>query len=620
MSRTRRKAKAAVPRGPEAPQPESRTARGRGDRESPAATAPPAAAARAGLLIAAGLAVIVAARAALAFAPGMWAWSLNLHRFLAPVWAWAPWALLALALIPAVARRVEPALERSGDWIARHSGLAGFLSAALAATLALAFPDQVRFTGDFLIRQGTVEVGVVPERVWPQAMPLDALLHYSLPLWLTQIGAADANGAARAIGALEAAMLGALAVAFVSTLRLRGAAVWAGSGIVFGGFLGLFTGYGKAFTEMTVLGAAIGVAGLRVIREGRGLLVMNVAFALALAIHRSSLAFVPGVLLAWVLWARRFGAWRSWETRLALAAPVLALALLLPRIVRIVATVDPVHFASAEVAARGGLVASALEAVRLTDAANVMMLLAPLAWMVPLALLGLGRGLPRGREALFLAVLAAPFVLSIPFVHALGGLFRDIDDFAVAGITVALLAAWLAGETLRAQRRPRRLALPLLLAVVVPALQWMAHQTDLERGIRRVEAFLGEPPPRTAAEQARTWDFVGSRWNQLERFEASAEAYRRATLTGPSPRMLHQWAIAEELRGNLRGSLDVFRRLVAMDPANKSAWEGYAQVAGKLQDRGEVRRAVTRLLELDPADAQAQRILRALDAEASQRP
>src|SRR6185503_6204767 len=163
-------------------------------------------------------------------------------------------------------------------------------------------------------------------------------------------------------------------------------------------------------------------------------------------IHRSAVVFIPGVALAWVLWTRRFGAWSSGAARAGLAVTALALAVLLPRIVHVVTTVDPVHFASAEVAARGGLLASAADPVRLLDAGNILLLLAPLVPVAIAALLGFAGGLPRGREALFLAVLAAPFVVSIPFVHALGGLFRDVDDFAAAGMLCALFAAWLAAE------------------------------------------------------------------------------------------------------------------------------------------------------------------------------
>src|SRR5438874_11250266 len=74
---------------------------------APATATPEASAAWRGLLAAwAALAVLAAARGALAFVPSMAFWSLNLQRFLAPAAAWATWGLLAVALLPAVARRI----------------------------------------------------------------------------------------------------------------------------------------------------------------------------------------------------------------------------------------------------------------------------------------------------------------------------------------------------------------------------------------------------------------------------------------------------------------------------------------------------------------------------------
>lgn len=580
-----------------------------------APAAPPSAASRAAFAILAALVLLALARALLGFVPGMDAWSLNLHRFLAPGWAWLPWGLAACALIPPVARRVRPALDRSGDWAARHPRAAAALAGAAASLLAFAFPDQVRFTGDFLIRQGTVEVAVMPERVWPQAMPLDAWLHFHLPLALTRSSPLDANAVARLLGALEAALLGALAAEFARVQALRGAAAWTAAGIALGGTLGLMTGYAKAFTEMAVLTALLGVAGLHAIRHGRGLVAVALAVTLGLAVHRSAVGFLPAAAFALVLGVRHPGAasFRSWRVRLALALPLAALGAFLPRIVRLAREVDPVHFASAEVAARGGLLASALDPLRLADTLNVLALLAPLAATIPLALAGFGRDLPRGREALFLALLAAPFVLAIPLVHALGGLHRDVDDFAAAGVAVALLGSWLAAEALRGAPAWRWVALPLVLAALAPTLQWLAHQTDVERGLARVEAFVAGPPQRTAAERARSLDFLGGRWNQLGRDEASAEAYRRGAEIAPSPRMLHQWAIAEEVRGNFPAAVAAYRLTVERDSSSLAAWQGWARAAGLARDRAALRVALLGILRRNPADAEARRILAALE-------
>src|SRR5262245_35250748 len=79
-------------------------------------------------------AALVAARAVLTFVPTMWAWSLNLQRFLTPAWAWAPWALTAASLLPAIARRLEPAFPR----VAERTQSGGALGSALVAFVAAA--------------------------------------------------------------------------------------------------------------------------------------------------------------------------------------------------------------------------------------------------------------------------------------------------------------------------------------------------------------------------------------------------------------------------------------------------------------------------------------------------
>ena len=125
------------------------------------------------------LAVLVLARGALPLVPGMGGWALNLHRFVSPGIGWTLWALSALALIPGVATRLFPWWERMGDAIADRPGLATLVAAAFGAALVWLFPDRVRFVGDFLLRQGTVEMAERPSVLFPQALPLDVLLHYA---------------------------------------------------------------------------------------------------------------------------------------------------------------------------------------------------------------------------------------------------------------------------------------------------------------------------------------------------------------------------------------------------------------------------------------------------------
>jgi tetratricopeptide repeat protein len=575
------------------------------------APAPERAAARAALVLWASLAALLAARAALAFVPSMWFWGLNVQRFLGTFWAWGPWALAALALVPPLARALTPALGRAGEELVRPRGAA--LSALLAALLVLAFPDRVRFVGDFLLRQGTVEQAGQPAVLFPQALPLDVFLHYRLPSALVAGGSVDANGAARGLGALEAALLAVLACAFAETLALRGAAAVAAACVVFfGGTLGMFTGFSKAFSEMVLLVVAAGVFGLRAVREGRGLLPLAITLAVGLTLHRSALGLVPGTALA-LLWG-----WRGERSRpLRIAAAVVAggaLAVMLPRIVATMMRWDALHLVPPEVRERGGMLRAAFAGPRPADMLGLVTALSPLALAIPPLALALGRLPTRGRELALLATLAAPFVLSVPLLHPAQGFYRDWDDFAAMGESLSLVAAWLTGETLRAAPGRAWVAAPVALGVAAASLQWLAHYADIDRGLARVEAFMIGPPRRADAERGKTWDYVGIRNLRIRRWDAAARAFSHAAETSPSPRILLEWGTAELRLQNWSGAREIFRRVIALSPEEAHAWSGLAVAAMELGDRYEARRAAETLLKLRPGDPFGLHTLERLDA------
>jgi tetratricopeptide (TPR) repeat protein len=573
-------------------------------------------------------------RLVLAFVPGMWFWGLNLQRFLDPVFSWGPWALGALALIPAAARRLEPAWSWLGDRIARRPGASSLVLAILGAWLVWAFPDVVRYVGDFLLRQGTVEEAGQPGVIYPQAQPLDVLLHFTLPSAAQNAGLFDANTTPRLMGAIEAAVLAVLAGAFARALALRGSAALAVTAAVFfGGYLCMFTGYSKALCEMVVLVVAAGVCAVRMVRRREGeadepagagpALGLGITMALALALHRSAVAMVPVVIVAWVLWLRRPGALvalRRPVHLIALLVPIVAVIALGPHIVATMLRFDSVHLAPAEVK-RQGVLTAAFSAMRILDMKNLVAFLAPLALLSPLLAVMLtlaGRARPSrqggaGAEVAVLLALALAFTLAMPFIHPAQGMFRDWDDFAATGAALALLAAWLVGETLRAAGTRRWLSVGVTLAVMMPALQWLAHFNDIESGFRRVEAFMTEPPLRTGLERGTSWDYLGIRNYHLERWAKAAQGFSIAAETSPSPRILQQWAIAETMHGDLREAQRVYHRLVQKDPNNPSAWLGLAAVASRIPDPEDCRFALKYLLVLQPDNVEARQQLEILD-------
>jgi hypothetical protein len=608
------------PKGAPAPEPDAPA----GARDQGPRTPVSARGERATLVLWAALAALAALRAALTFAPGMWLWSLNVQRFLSPAWAWIPWLPAALALLPPLARRLLPALGRAGDAAARRPALATPAWMAGAAVLTWALPDRVRFVGDFLLRQGAIEEDVRPASVFPQALPLDVFLHVRLPVLLMAWLHVDGAHATRLIGALEAALLAAVAVAFARAMSLRGAAAVAVTAtVLFGGSLAVYTGYSKSLTELALLTGATGVFALSLVREGRGLVPLGVCVALGLLLHRSALGFLPVAALA-VGWTLADPARRRVVLRpagaFAMALPAVALAAVAPRMLATLTHGDvAVHLASDEVVRGGGLLGTMIAGARGTDLVSLVVLLSPLALGAPVALAALGRP-PRGRELVLLLVLAAPFVALLLVIHPAQGMFRDWDDFAETGVALCMVTAWVVGESLRAAPRHAWVAVAVTLGVAAPAVQWMAHQTDTARGMERVRAFLREPPPRSEAERGKTWDYLGIREYRLEHWDMAAQAFGEAARTVPSPRILTQLAQAELQRGNAAGARVAFERVVARDSADVFAWTQLAGVAMQQGDTATMRRAATAILRVRPGDPDGMGILRVLGSGAATRP
>src|SRR5262249_36082853 len=156
--------------------------------------------------------------------------------------------------------------------------------------------------------------------------------------------------------------------------------------------------------------------------------------------------------VTWLGRERARGAWRRPQTILAFAIPLVTLAIMIPRIVAIVQRFDTVHFASATVAAEGGVFAAALQGTRPLDLLNLALLVSPLAPLVPVLALSLGRKAydrPAAAEAVLLWLLALPFLVVMPFLHPVQGMVRDWDDFAATGVAISLLTAWYASRALR---------------------------------------------------------------------------------------------------------------------------------------------------------------------------
>jgi hypothetical protein len=275
---------------------------------------------------------------------------------------------------------------------------------------------------------------------------------------------------------------------------------------------------------------------------------------------------------------------------------------------------DPgMHLASPEVQAHGGLLGAMFAGTRAVDLPNVVVLLAPLAPVLLLVSLAWGRRVPRGRELALLGTLVAPFVGLLLVVHPWQGVFRDYDTLSEAGVTLALLAAWLAGETLRRAPAFAWVGLAAALAAAAPSAQWLAHQTDVDRGLARVTALMTEAPRRGPEERGKTWDYVGVRNFNRERWDEAASAFARAAETQPSARVLTQWGMAETMRGDLHAAQRVYRRAIARDSSSVTAWQGFGVVSLRLGELDEAHRAILALLRRDPANPESHEVLKLIE-------
>jgi len=538
------------------------------------------------------------------FLPGMGPWGVNGLRFL-PTAAWLLALAAVLALLPGASARGVPAARALGNPIARRPVLAGLLLGSVLALLVLAFPDRTRFVGDFLLRQGTVEEAIRPAVLFPQALPLDVFLHYRIPVALASAHLLEAGAYGRVLGALEAFVLGALAVAFARALVLEGpAACAAACAVAFTGALGLMTGYSKAFSELALATLAVAAFGPRVAREGRGVVGLALTTALALALHRSAVALLPAAVVALALAARDPKLRPRLVRPAALAgyaALALALILFLPTIVRTATGFDVTqHFASEDVTRQGGLLAAAFGGQRLADLLNLFVFLTPLA---PLVLFAAMAGALRERAAAVLIALFGAWFGVAFLVFPAQGVFRDWDVFAASGVATAALAAWVLARAIAGAKDRAPLAVSVSVACIALAVLGVWLPRDRARGWSRVGAFVAGPPARTAVERAKTWDYLGGSWYQAGRYADAARAFGHAAETSRSQRIYLQWAMAARDAGDAAGAQRVLEDLLVFAPGTGKAWQMLGSIAWQRGDYATSANAARGIAKLAPGDA-----------------
>ncbi len=592
----------------------------------PSRTAAPATRAAGGLPPAAlalrtGLLTLLALRFAAMLIPGRALWGYDLGRDLAPLTFWLPFALTLLTFVPAVGERAARMVPRSSAalaWLA-------LLGAAALAAFLWAHPDRALFNGDTSLRHGAFAVTAHPEQFAEQALHGDLVLHHALPRAIAAAFGTDPETANRLWGVLAAlvSVFGAWLLARCS--GARGVAAWAA--IVVGvstGALALFNGYGKSTVEIAVLtlfmacGLVWASAADSAVRRASGALLVALALAGALLLHRSALALIPAWLVALALAATGLRGANAQRTlgvallALALLAPLAAWAVVGRELLRIVGSFDTAKHLHGGL---GAALAFAATPRQLGDVLDALGILLPIAPLVPL-LWFVGPRASTQETLAWLAFVLPPLVLLL-LATPQHGLPRDWDVFTFVGVALAALAARRTAVLFESLPRAGALALPLALVALVPALQWVALQSDAARTWARGEAVLLGPPLRDATERAYAFDTIGTLSMGRGQAESAVRMFQRSAEAAPNPSTFVRWGMAETMLGRPVEAMAQYRHAAALNPDLPTAWRGIAAAASATQDRAAMEQAVrelTRLLPDDPTLGEARAWLATQDS------
>jgi len=533
------------------------------------------------------LAFLLVLRLVASVAPGEYAWGVDLARFVAPWVAWPLLVLLAAAVMFALAGR----WPRSVAVPAWRGHTRGWILLAVVLTLLVSLPDRVRFVGDFVLRLGIHDEDWF-RTLFPQALPLDALVNNVLPGRLGSSTGVEPLAVMRVLGLAEAALLVILAVRFGRLVTTHTPTAFAVAVVlVFGGYTTLFTGYSKATPQLVLATLAATTLGVELVTTGRAVWPFALAVSLGVALHRGGLPLMAVWAVAAALAWRRPGVQRSrlWP----LAIPLVVLAVLAPTLIHLIRTFDMnVNFVPAEVRQQGGAIAAGFAPLRLMDAANALLLHAPLA---PLAVFAWVRA-RRDTAALFLSASMLAFAPVLLFVYLPLGPYRDYDSLGPAGVTVAVASAWVLARALEGAPRRREWAVGAAVTVLVPFLLLLVSLTDLDRGFARAFSLVDGPPKRHATHRASVLDWVGLRALNEDRYALASEAYRRLCQETPLPRAFKLWGAAALIADSPREARGAFETLVERTPEDPVGWYGLWMSAAALGDSATATRASERAL------------------------
>lgn len=524
------------------------------------------------------LTVLAVARAVLAFFPSMGLWGLNFGRFLpasATIAALASCilliALLASPLPDALASGLAPSTRRQAAWAGAFT---------IGFSLAMLFPDRSAFLGDSLLRLASARIG--SESLFPQISPGDLIWHLRVPHAIAAASGIPIETVLRLQGALVSGFY------WLAAWRL---ARWIHPtpcgrlSILFAlgstGLLLCCTGYSKGLQTSALFGFLFLSSALRGPFPGRiRSLTPELFIALALAMHRSSVLFLPAHLLS----LSHIGAspWQHIRTRRIVASLVwLSIG------VRDLVTIISFDLGSSTTIlgvsnGLGATLRGAADPLRLMDWGNGVLTMAPLAVLLPLA----WPQVRRAPQARLTVAAITPWIVATLLAPPLTGWFRYMDGLAPLGPLAAIAASLACASGLSVDGRATRRALAVLgvgLGFFPVLLPLMVNRSD-SLASARVVAYATEAPMRPAIERTEIWEFLAMKAASRGQLDDAASHYRLAAEATPAYRRFVQWGLSSAASGDWPQAAIAFAHADSSLPGTAVVAAGLAASAYALGD------------------------------------
>ena len=294
------------------------------------------------------------------------------------------------------------------------------------------------------------------------------------------------------------------------------------------GCLEVFAGYAESIALLLATTLVWVSQMVRPLRSGRDVAWLLFAWCLMVASHRMALLTFPGLVArGWLDRSESDVALHRWWLVVAVGAAV-AIATSLPASGRLSSDVSELAIA---------LGADDRSLISIRDLLNLLVIVAPLIYFAPLALLSprTAGSMPRRPLWAWLSCIGLlPLVLVFPMAPSGLGAHRDWDLAALFGtlLTIAVV-------TSIARLRPAAMATFVrgaLPGVLLIAMTWVAVNADSRASISRAIALAFDPRALPVPQRSHLFAFLGGDALEAGQPDLSAQWFSEAFRLNPNPR------------------------------------------------------------------------------------